>query len=53
MKEKKVIKSDRKKSLEKEKLDLIKLRIKNKYYNKENVLERVVDEIVKREIRGD
>lgn len=51
MKDKKVIKKDLNKSLEQDKLELIKLRIKNKYYNKEDVLERVASEIVKHEIK--
>jgi hypothetical protein len=51
MKDKKVTKTDLNKSLEQDKLDLIKLRIKNKYYNKEDVLERVASEIVKHEIK--
>ena len=51
MKDKKVIKTDRNKDLEKDKLDLIKMRIKNKYYNKEDILERVASEIVKREMQ--
>lgn len=51
MKDKKVLKTNRKKDLESDKLDLIKLRIKNKYYNKEDILEQVASEIVKREIR--
>jgi hypothetical protein len=51
MKDKKVIKIDPNKSLEQDKLDLIKLRIKNKFYNKEDVLERVASEIVKHEIK--
>jgi hypothetical protein len=51
MKDKKVIKTKRSKDLEKDKLDLIKMRIKNKYYNKEDIMEQVASEIVKREIR--
>lgn len=51
MKDKKVTKTDLNKNLEQDKLDLIKLRIKNKYYNKEDVLERVASEIVKHEIK--
>ena len=51
MKDKKVIKTDRNKDLERDKLDLIKMRIKNKYYNKEDILERVASEIVKREMQ--
>ena len=51
MKDKKVLKTNRKKDLESDKLDLIKLRIKNKYYNKEDILEQVASEIVKQEIR--
>jgi len=35
---------------EKNKMDLILLRIKNKFYEKENVLEEVVKEIIKKEI---
>lgn len=51
MKNKKVNKTDRNSDLEKDKLDLIKLRIKNKYYNNEDILEQVASEIVKRQIR--
>ena len=51
MKDKKVIRKDRTQDLEKDKLDLIKLRIKNKFYNKEDILEQVASEIVKHEIR--
>lgn len=37
--------------LERKKLELIKLRIKNKYYDREEILEKVVSEIIKNEIR--
>lgn len=37
--------------LERKKLELIKLRIKNKYYDREEILEKVVGEIIKNEIR--
>jgi len=51
MKDKKLNDSTNHKALEKDKLELIKLRIKNNFYKNENVLERVVEEIVKRELK--
>ena len=39
-----------KKSIEEEKLDLVKLRLRNKFYEKSNVLDKVVREILKNEI---
>ncbi len=38
------------KDLEKEKLELIYLRIRNKFYEREEVLEKVVREIMNKEI---
>ena len=38
-------------SFEKNKLELIKLRIENNYYAKSDVLNRVVEEIFRREIQ--
>ena len=34
--------------LEKQKIELVKLRIENGYYNREDVLRKVVDQIFKR-----
>jgi hypothetical protein len=39
------------KELEKEKLELIQLRIRNKFYDREEILEKVVNEIIHHEIR--
>ncbi len=36
--------------LEKRKIELIRLRIKNRYYEKEDVLEKVVEEIIQKNI---
>ena len=52
MKEKKMDEFSKEKSFEKNKLDLIKLRIKNGYYDKSDILDRVVDEIFRKEIRS-
>jgi len=43
-------KDEHMKKLEKEKLELIHLRIRNKYYEREEILEKVVQEIMNREI---
>lgn len=40
-------------SLEKDKFELIKLRIKNKYYDRDEVLLKVVQEIYERDLRKD
>jgi hypothetical protein len=40
-------------SLEKDKIELIKLRIKNKYYDRDEVLLKVVQEIYERDLRKD
>ena len=37
-------------SLEEKKFELILMRIKNNYYGKDNVIEKVVEEIVNKEI---
>ncbi len=39
------------KELEKEKLELIQLRIRNKFYEREEILEKVVNEIIHREMK--
>jgi len=36
--------------IEKRKIELIRLRIKNRYYEKEDVLEKVVEEIIQKNI---
>ncbi len=43
-------KDENMKKLEKEKLELIYLRIRNKYYEREEILEKVVQEIMNREL---
>ena len=37
-------------TFEKNKFELVSLRIKNKYYNRSDVLEKVITEIVKKEL---
>ena len=39
--------------MEQQKIELVKLRIKNKYYENEQVLENVVHEILKNSIKND
>jgi hypothetical protein len=40
-----------KKSIQKEKIELVRLRIRNKYYDKDQILENVADEILKDEVK--
>ena len=40
-------------SLQDQKIELIKLRIKNKYYDREDILQKVIQEIYERDIRRD
>ena len=40
-----------KSSLESQKIELIKLRIKNKYYDRDEILQKVVQEMYERDIR--
>lgn len=40
-------------NLEKDKIELIKLRIKNKYYDRDEILLKVVQEIYERDLRKD
>ncbi|NOX88234.1 MAG: hypothetical protein GXO77_04345 [Calditrichaeota bacterium] len=44
-------KDDEMKNLEKEKLELIYLRIRNKFYEREEILEKVIKEIISREMK--
>ncbi|MHB2155349.1 hypothetical protein ACX8XN_13290 [Calditrichota bacterium GD2] len=37
--------------LERKKIELIKMRIKNKFYDRAEILERVVSEIIKSEVK--
>jgi hypothetical protein len=38
--------------IEQQKIDLVKMRIKNDYYDRDEVLKQVVSQIVHQEIRG-
>lgn len=38
-------------SLEDQKFDLIKLRIKNKFYDKDDVYEKLISELIQKELR--
>lgn len=40
-------------SLQDQKIELIKLRIENKYYDREDILQKVIQEIYERDIRRD
>ena len=40
-------------SIKNKKIELIKLRIENKYYEREDVLQKVIQEIYERDIRRD
>jgi anti-sigma28 factor (negative regulator of flagellin synthesis) len=51
MKKREMKKKDKDHSFQDQKLELIRLRIKNGYYKSNNVLESVVKEILKNEIR--
>jgi hypothetical protein len=51
MKQLKAGKNVSKASLEEQKIELIKLRIKNKYYDKNEALQKVVQEIYEHNIR--
>lgn len=39
--------------LQDQKIELIKLRIKNKYYDRDDILQKVIQEIYERDIRRD
>lgn len=51
MKKDKMIKNETPDSFEDQKLDLIRLRIKNGYYKNHHILENVVKEILNKEIK--
>lgn len=38
-------------SLQDQKIELIKLRIKNKYYDRDDILQKVIQEIYERDVR--
>ncbi len=44
-------KEDEMNDLEQKKLELIYLRIRNKFYEREEILEKVVQEIINREVK--
>jgi len=50
MTEKKTENTENKMAFEKEKLDLVKLRIRNKFYDRSDVLEEVITSILKKEV---
>ena len=52
MKKEQMGKKDAEYSLEEQKLELIRLRIENGYYNSERVMENLVNEIYKREVKN-
>ena len=51
MKKEKMIKDETQYSFEDQKIDLIRLRIKNGYYKNHHILESVVKEILHKEIK--
>ena len=51
MKKEKMKKDETEYSLEEQKIDLIRLRIKNGFYNNNRVLENVVKQIINKEIK--
>jgi len=44
---------DERTSLQNQKIELIKLRIKNKYYDRDDILQKVIQEIYERDVRRD
>ena len=38
-------------TLEKQKIELIKLRIKNKFYEKDDVFEKLINELIQKELK--
>jgi hypothetical protein len=51
MKKEKMINTESNNSFQAQKLDLIRLRIKNGYYKNQHILENVVKEILEKEIK--
>ncbi len=50
-KKEKVVHKNPANDLEKQKIDLVKLRIKNKYYERDEVFERVAEEILNKNLK--